>query len=108
MSIETLCNEGCGQQFTITETPTIQMDGKIEKTIFTCPYCQREYVMFYTDPEIRKLQEKIQKVLQQKVRPNLRYAESVKQEKKIQKQAERVNKLIGEKMRVLREKVESK
>lgn len=104
--VETICNEGCGQQFTITETPTIQMDGKIEKTTFTCPHCQHKYVMFYTDPEIRKFQEKIQKILGQKVRPNLNYAEAVRQEKKIQKQAERIYKLIGEKMRALRKRLE--
>lgn len=107
-AIETTCDAGCNKPFTIFKTITLEIGSGIVETSFTCPHCHHKYVMFYTDPEIRKLQDKIQKVLQQKVRPNLRYAESVKQEKKIQKQAERVNKLIGEKMMVLREKVESK
>lgn len=54
-----ICNEGCEKEFQIDKFETKHMDNEVEKTYFECPYCKREYVAFYTDPEIRELQAKI-------------------------------------------------
>lgn len=62
MSIKPLpaiCDAGCEEQFEVTEFNIIKMDEGIEKTYFTCPHCEHEYLVFYTDAEIRKLQNSI-------------------------------------------------
>jgi uncharacterized Zn finger protein (UPF0148 family) len=62
MGIKTFCDAGCGQQFVITDMPTVKLDSGVEKTYFTCPHCQHEYVAFYTDTEIRKLQKRLRRI----------------------------------------------
>ncbi|MGF6356780.1 transcription initiation factor IIE alpha subunit [Paenibacillus sp. 4624] len=59
MSIPTICNEGCNQQFTIERFEIEQMNDGVEQTYFECTHCKKRYVAFYTDPEIRKLQSRI-------------------------------------------------
>jgi hypothetical protein len=91
-----LCNAGCQEIFILDgRTQTVQLDGGIEKTFFTCSHCQHEYVSFYTDAEIRELQEKIRKVQQKFVNPNYDHDVVVKQESKLKL-------LIKEKMDVLK------
>lgn len=60
--IRVACDAGCKQQFTIHDFQHSNLDGGVEKTFFTCPHCQHEYVALYTDEEIRNLQEKFRKV----------------------------------------------
>jgi len=54
----TKCNH-CQHEFQVDGFTIEDMPDGIEKTYFECPYCKREYVAFYTDPEIRELQSKI-------------------------------------------------
>jgi Ribonuclease G/E len=35
-------------------------EGLIETTFFTCPECGREYTVYRTNPELRKMQQKIE------------------------------------------------
>ncbi len=91
--IKAICNEGCGQQFEITDMPTIQLDDDIEKTYFTCPHCQHEYVAFYTDEEIRKLQVRIRRIQR-------RFADVAKKEAAMREQ-------IKEKMDALRKRMDT-
>ena len=51
------CNESCNKTFALTKFLTQKLDGGIEKVYFVCPHCQHEYVAYYTDAEIRGLQE---------------------------------------------------
>jgi hypothetical protein len=49
----------CQHEFQVDGFPIEDMPDGVEKTYFECPHCKREYVAFYTDPEIRELQAKI-------------------------------------------------
>lgn len=53
------CDAGCKKQFTVDNMSAKRMGQGIEKRSFACPHCRHEYVAFYTDPDIRKLQQKI-------------------------------------------------
>ncbi|MEO2212105.1 hypothetical protein ABGV40_14780 [Paenibacillus amylolyticus] len=59
MTIPTICNEGCNQEFTVSSLEIEKMNDGVEKTYFDCPHCKHRYVAYYTDPEIRKLQDDI-------------------------------------------------
>lgn len=106
MSKKAICNKGCQKEFIVSEFKTEKLEGGIEKTFFTCPHCLFEYVSFYTNAEIRKLQEKIRKVLKKTADPTKGYASMVKQEKKIQKEVKKIRDEIAFKMTVLRARVE--
>lgn len=54
--------ESCGRVFHLEKFELAKLDNEVEKTYFTCPHCGKEYVAFYTDPTIRKKQEKIRKL----------------------------------------------
>ncbi|NEZ43743.1 hypothetical protein [Paenibacillus alvei] len=56
------CNE-CSEEFRITSIEVKPVKDDIEKNYFTCPYCNSEYLVSYTDTSVRTLQEKIQKTL---------------------------------------------
>lgn len=105
-TIRTICNEGCNEPFEIHEMPTTQLTNKVEKTYFTCSNCNHEYVIHYTDPEIRQLQEGIRKVLGRRVNPNLNIANATRQEKRILERANELKKVIAEKMELLKQRVD--
>jgi len=65
---------GCGKEFRITGFNLDKMSNDIEKTYFKCPYCNKEYIAFYTDKSIRKKQKKIRKLT------DLKSIEKLKQE----------------------------
>lgn len=93
------CDQGCTKEFEIKAAQTIKLDAGVEKTYFTCPYCQHEYVAFYTDDEIRKLQEKITKVMGKYSSPYHNTKSLMKQERKLKQE-------IKAKMSALRKRVE--
>lgn len=97
--IDTICNKGCGQQFAVTDMPTKKLNNGIEKTYFICPHCEREYVCFYTDEEIRKLQVRIRRVQRRFADPNVNWQDAEKKEAALREQ-------IKEKMDALRIKLE--
>lgn len=99
MSIPTYCNAGCTRPFTIEAFKVDQLPKGIEKTYFTCPFCQREYIAHYTDGEIRSLQDKIRKVQQRFLRPHYNHQAAANQEAKLKRK-------IAEKMDALRQRVE--
>lgn len=53
---------GCGKEFRVVRPSVDYLSGGIEKTYFRCPHCQKVYVLFYTDGEIRKKQAAIRRV----------------------------------------------
>lgn len=54
-----VCNEGCNKQFELTELKELKHDNDIIETYFKCPKCGKEYICFYTDKDIRKLQAEL-------------------------------------------------
>lgn len=56
------CNKSCGHKFYVQHFKLDKLDNKVEKTYFNCPNCGREYVCFYTDESIRKLQAKMREL----------------------------------------------
>ncbi|WP_010271375.1 hypothetical protein [Paenibacillus senegalensis] len=101
-----ICNAGCQQQFQHNGNKVLRLPGGVEKTYFACPHCQHEYVLYYTDAEIRKLQKRIQKTLAKKVNPSLKSSAAITQEKRIQQQVNEQKKVIAEKMAALRLRIE--
>ena len=61
------CNKSCGQSIHVRHLKTDKLHSTIEKTYFNCPNCGREYVCFYTDEQVRKLQKK-QREVQRKLK----------------------------------------
>ena len=51
----------CGEESEITRILTEKMRGGIERMYFRCQHCGKEYLVCYTDKEIRKKQKKLQK-----------------------------------------------
>ncbi|OMD20670.1 hypothetical protein BJP48_30920 [Paenibacillus odorifer] len=85
-SMPAICNEGCNKQFEVNGFQTARLPGAIEKTYFICPHCKREYVVFYTDLEVRELQAKIRRVQTKLQNPRVDQAATLKQVKDIQAQ----------------------
>ncbi|QGG51598.1 hypothetical protein [Lysinibacillus pakistanensis] len=61
------CNKSCGHRFFVKHFKLDKLHDTIQKTYYTCPNCNREYVCFYTDEPIRKLQAKMRE-LQRKIK----------------------------------------
>lgn len=57
------CNE-CGKLFTIVNEKR-KHPNDIEETFFSCSYCQKEYIVLVTDPELRKEQMAIKELHQE-------------------------------------------
>lgn len=54
--------ESCGKEFNLERFELAELGNDIEKTYFTCPHCDKEYVAFYTDPAIRRKQERMRRL----------------------------------------------
>lgn len=104
MSIPTHCDAGCSQAFTIESFKLDLLPDEIEKIYFTCTHCGHEYLAYYTDAEIRKLQESLRGIqVTSSYGIFIKYYDHVaaaKREAKIQKQ-------IKEKMDELKQRMES-
>lgn len=53
---------GCGEEFRIARLSVDNLADGVEKSYFVCPHCEKEYVAFYTDREVRKKQQAIRRV----------------------------------------------
>ncbi|AZS16465.1 hypothetical protein [Paenibacillus lutimineralis] len=106
--MKAFCDASCQQSFELEDFQTVRIGDGVDKVYFVCPHCKQEYVAFYTNPEIRKLQAKIRNVLGRTVDPRASLTEAIKQEKKIQKQIAKIKSEIKEKMDVLRARIEGK
>lgn len=54
--MKVICNEGCNKEFYNPEFKEKTIKNDIREVYFKCPYCERKYICFYTNREIRKLQ----------------------------------------------------
>ena len=84
--IDAVCDAGCGKQFNVSQLEQVMLDAEVEKTFFTCPHCQHEYVAFYTDAEIRELQENVRKVQRRYANPNCNVKAAIKKERRLKEQ----------------------
>lgn len=60
--IHMICDKSCGQNVYVKHLKVAKLHNSIEKTYFNCPNCSQEYVCFYTDKSIRKLQSKMREL----------------------------------------------
>lgn len=104
------CNAGCGKEFEV-EFETVKLEneiedasGVVEKTFFKCTECGLEYVAYYTDSEIRGLQELIRNV--DRVTGNMRGMTAKIYLQGSKARHEKLRAEIAGKMRVLRKRVE--
>lgn len=65
MSQLTYCNEGCNNRFHIDELHVDKLPNSIQKTYINCPYCGKEYLVYYTDKSIRQLQYQMRQLHKQ-------------------------------------------
>lgn len=87
--------------FDLPALQTESLPGRIEKNFFLCPHCSHEYTAYYTDPEIRSMQEQVQKI-----RMRLESKHGNYDRGKLALQHDRLKRQIGVRMRQLRWKVE--
>lgn len=99
MSLQTHCDAGCQRAFTLENFQHERLHDGIEKTFFCCPHCDTEYVTFYTDEDIRKLQERIRRVQRRFADPEDNHEDAARKEAELKEQ-------IKEKMDALRERME--
>ncbi|WP_055108970.1 hypothetical protein [Paenibacillus ihumii] len=97
--MKTHCDAGCQKAFEVESFKTIKLEDGIDKLCFECPHCQREYVAFYRDAEIRKLQERIRRVQRRFSDPNDNHEDANRKEAELQAK-------IKEKMDALRAEIE--
>lgn len=99
VGMSTHCDSGCGKGFDFEDFSHELLPDGMEKTFFTCPHCGREYVAFYTDEEIRKLQARIRRVQRRFADPEDNHEDAARKEAELKAQ-------IKEKMDVLRVRME--
>jgi transcription initiation factor IIE alpha subunit len=99
-ALKTNCDAGCQKAFEVESFNTTRIGDGIDKVYFACSNCKHEYVAFYTDPEIRRLQAKIRRVQQQLSNPRATVKAAMR-EAEIKQQ-------IKEKMDELRTRIERK
>ncbi|MCY9704185.1 hypothetical protein M5X00_31200 [Paenibacillus alvei] len=68
--ITATCDAGCGEQFIATDFKQADMGNGIEKIYLTCTHCGKEYVAFYSDDEVKKLQQKVRNIQRQFANPS--------------------------------------
>lgn len=61
--MKVICTDNCKKEFELNGFQAKRVKGDIEKTFFTCTHCNHEYVSFYTNTLIRKMQIKIQELM---------------------------------------------
>ncbi len=97
--MKTHCDAGCQKAFEVESFKTVKLKDGIDKQCFNCPHCQHEYVNFYRDAEIRKLQERIRRVQRRFSDPNDNHEDAAKKEAELKE-------TIKEKMDALRVRIE--
>lgn len=106
-ALEVDCDAGCKQPFPLPPLKTEPLPNlsnlppRIEKHFFFCPHCNHEYIAYYTDPEIRSMQEQAQKI-----RARIESRHGNYDRGKLAGQYNRLKRQIGARMRQLRWKVE--
>ncbi|WP_433943476.1 hypothetical protein [Paenibacillus sp. SN-8-1] len=97
MTIRTHCDAGCQKPFSVDQFDTDNLHDGIERVSFTCPHCDHRYTAFYTDTEIRKLQERIRRVQRRFADPSDNHEDVAKKEVALRAE-------IKEKMDALRQR----
>lgn len=84
-----ICNAGCNKEFEVTKFKTTVVDGDVEKVYFGCPHCGHEYIAFYSDTEVKRLQEKMRKIHSKMSNPDFNQNVLVKQEQRTKAEIKR-------------------
>lgn len=62
--------DGCKNDFEVVPQKDY-LPKSVDRSFFACPECGKQYTMFYTDPEVRKLQER-QRTIRAKISRTLK------------------------------------
>lgn len=88
-----ICNDGCQQEFNITELKTEGVDklpGSIERYYIECPNCGQEYTSYYLDDDMKEMQAEIKRLLR---KPSLKIKQKNRADKLKRKLQFRMNQL---------------
>lgn len=55
----TIACDGCKAEFDLRPQVRNKREGGIETKFFTCPHCEYEHIVCRTNPEIRKLRQRV-------------------------------------------------
>lgn len=80
--MRTVCDAGCQKAFTVQDFQHVLIENGIEKTFFACPHCLHEYVAYYSDSEVKKLQQKMRNIQQRFKNPRADHKAAAKMEEK--------------------------
>lgn len=69
----------CQYEWELEKMETAKLDD-IEKVFFICPNCQKEYIAYYTDTEIRKIRARMKQASRKE------YQRLVRMNKKLMKE----------------------
>ena len=94
--------DSCNNAFEI-EMKTESIGETVEKNFFTCSHCDKEYVSYYMDQNIRKKQSDLKMLWR-----NIRSATTAKNYNKLQKKIEELEKEIKQDLKHLRETITAK
>jgi transcription initiation factor IIE alpha subunit len=94
--------DSCDNDFEI-ENKTESIGETVEKNYFTCSHCDKEYVSYYMDQNIRKKQSDLKMLWR-----NIRSSTTPKNYNKLQKKIEELQDEIKKDLRQLRETITAK
>ncbi|EDS77315.1 transglycosylase [Clostridium botulinum C str. Eklund] len=57
-----ICDDGCKEEFELTDLKELNHDNDIVEVYFNCPNCGKKYICCYTDKSIRLKQKRLNKL----------------------------------------------
>lgn len=56
-SVKVVCDKGCGKSFVCSKPQEKKLGDGVIEHMLKCPYCRREYPIFYSNIESRRLRQ---------------------------------------------------
>ena len=67
--MKAICDQGCNKEFELEALEEVKHSNGIIEICFTCPYCNKKYLVCFTDRSIRAKQAKLRQLIAAKGRP---------------------------------------
>lgn len=58
-SVKVVCDKGCGKSFVCSKPQEKKLGDGVIEYMLKCPYCRREYPIFYSNIESRRLRQRL-------------------------------------------------
>jgi hypothetical protein len=58
-SVKVICDKGCGKSFVCSKPQEKKLGDGVIEHMLKCPYCRREYPIFYSNIESRRLRQRL-------------------------------------------------